>query len=210
MNTIIENLNWRYATKKFDPNKKISAEDLQTLLEVLRLSPSSYGLQPYKILVVNDPDTREKLQEKSWNQTQITDASHLLVLCSYIDINESHVDLHIDNTAKTREVDLSLLLGYSDFMKANIQNLALEDKSTWNMKQVYLALGFLLQACAQLKIDATPMEGFESVEYDKILGLKDQNLHATVVVPIGYRADDDNYQFNKKVRKSNEELITFI
>ena len=102
MKTIIDNLNWRYATKKFDSSKKVSQENLETLLEVLRLTPSSYGLQPYKFLIIENPEVREKLKEKSWGQTQITDASHLIVLCSYIDVNETHIDPHITNTASTR------------------------------------------------------------------------------------------------------------
>lgn len=210
MKTIIDNLNWRYATKKFDSSKKVSQENLETLLEVLRLTPSSYGLQPYKFLIIENPEIREKLKEKSWGQTQITDASHLIVLCSYIDVNETHIDAHISNTANTRGMEVENLKGYSDFMKNTISQLDAEKKQIWNSKQAYIALGQLLHACADLKIDATPMEGYDPAGYDEVLGLKEKNLHASVVCPIGYRSEEDATQHFAKVRKSKEDIIEFI
>jgi len=210
MNTIIDNLNWRYATKKFDTTKKINDEDLNTLLEVLRLAPSAYGLQALKFLVIENTAIREQLKAKSNGQPQITDASHLIILCSYIDVNDTHIDDHILNTASTRGIDANLLVGYSDFMKKTINNLDSEQKHVWNSKQAYLALGQLIQATAQMHIDATPMEGFDSKGYDEVLNLKAQNLHATVVCAIGYRSKDDATQHLKKVRKSKSNMITII
>ena len=210
MNTIIDNLNWRYATKKFDTSKKISESDLHTLLEVLRLAPSAYGLQPFKILVIENATIREQLKAKSYGQPQITDASHVLVLCAYLDVKDSHIDEHILNTATTREIDVNLLVGYGDFMKKTINNFDSDQKLVWNGKQVYLALGQLIHAAAQMKIDAAPMEGFDHVGYDEVLNLKAQNLHATVVCALGYRSADDATQHLKKVRKSKSNMIEII
>lgn len=206
----IEDLNWRYATKKFDPTKKISDTELQTLLEVLRLSPSSYGLQPLKFLIVENKELREKLKEKSWGQPQVTDASHFIILCSYIDIHDEHIDKHIENTALTREGDPANFVGYSNFMKASINKLSPEEKKVWNSKQAYIALGHLLHSCAQMRIDSVPMEGFEADGYDEILNLKAQNLHAVLACPIGYRSDEDTNQHLKKVRKEHNDLFEFI
>jgi nitroreductase len=210
MKTIIDNLNWRYATKKFDSSKKVSNENLDTLLEVLRLTPSSYGLQPYTFLVIENKEIREKLKEKSWGQSQVTDASHLIVLCSYIDISDHHIDAHVANTAKARGLEVEALKAFGDFMKKTINQLDPEKKQIWNSKQAYIALGQLMHACAEMKIDATPMEGFDPAGYDEVLGLKAKNLHAALVCPIGYRAVDDANQHFKKVRKSREDLIEFI
>jgi nitroreductase len=210
MKTIIDNLNWRYATKKFDSSKKVSNENLDTLLEVLRLTPSSYGLQPYTFLVIENKEIREKLKEKSGGQSQVADASHLIVLCSYLDINDLHVDAHVANTANARGLEVEALKGFGDFMKKTINQLDAEKKQIWSSKQAYIALGQLMHACADMKIDATPMEGFDPAGYDEVLGLTAKNLKATLVCPIGYRAVDDANQHFKKVRKSREDLIEFI
>lgn len=210
MNRIIDDLNWRYATDKFDPSKKISDKDLETLLEVLRLAPSSYGLQPMKILVVNDPEIRIRLRERSWGQSQITDASHLLVLCSQVSIEEKDIDDMIANTAITRELELSSLSRYGDFLKRTISKFQADHVKEWNMRQAYIALGHLLHACAQMKIDSTPMEGFDAEGYEAILGLDKKHLKAAVVCAIGYRSAEDEQQFLPKVRKSYDEFVEFL
>lgn len=209
MKTILEDLNWRYATKKFDASKKISEEDLNVLLEVLRLAPTSYGLQPYKFLLVENSEIREKLREKS-GQDQITDASHLIVFCSYISIENHHIDAHMDNTQSSREIEDNALMGYGAFLKRTMDQLDLKTKLEWNTKQAYIALGFLLHACAQLRIDSTPMEGFDADGYDEVLDLKSKNLHAVIVCPIGYRSEEDETQYWKKIRKAPSELIEII
>lgn len=209
-NNIIENLSWRYATKLFDPTKKVSEKDLETLKEVLRLSPSSYGLQPIKVLIIENKEIREKLRLKSANQTQITDASHLIVICSFIDIHDLHVDQHILNISKTRELEINQVSGFGDFMKGSFKLLDARKKKEWNARQAYIALGLLLHACAELRIDSTPMEGFDAEGYDEILGLKKQNLHATVICPIGYRSSKDETQYLKKVRKDSSDFIETI
>lgn len=207
---IIEAINWRYATKKFDPTKKICSEDLETLKEVLRLTPSSYGLQPWKFLIIEDPELRKELRVHSWGQSQVTDASHLFVLCTYLRTTEEQVDQHVENTALTRGVNKETLAGYGNFVKKKMSELSDEDMKFWNIKQAYIALGHLLSACATLKIDATPMEGFEPDKYNELLGLNERGLNATLVCPVGYRSADDQAQFNLKVRRDPETLFEVL
>jgi len=210
MSNFIENQNWRYATKKFDATKKISTTDLEILKEAIRLSASSYGLQLYKVFIVDDKETREKLVAVCWGQKQIVDASHLFVIANYTKVNEKDIEFHIENTAKTRGIDVETLKGYSDFMKSKIMELSAETQSNWTSKQTYIALGNLLNAAAELKIDATPMEGFEPEKVNEILGLNQLNLNASLIIPVGYRHEDDANQHLKKVRKSTEELFVTI
>lgn len=206
----IENQNWRYATKKFDVSKKVSEKDIDTLKEAIRLTASSYGLQPYKILIIENVETRKKLQPASWGQSQIVDASHLLVFVNQTTVNTSDIDGLISNTAKTRSIPTDALVGYSDFMKNAILKLSPEAISVWTSKQIYIALGNLLNVAAELKIDTTPIEGFESEKYNEILGLTDKGLNACVVTAIGYRSEEDTTQHYKKVRKSTDELFITI
>jgi nitroreductase len=135
MNKIIEDLNWRYATKKYDTTKKISAEDFNTIKESLRLSPSSFGLQPLKYIVVENKELREELKVHSFNQSQITDASHMIVFCSFIDIKENHIDQYIENIAKTRSQDVEKIVGFGDYMKKEIFPMDKILLANWNSKQ---------------------------------------------------------------------------
>lgn len=210
MNNILEHRTWRYATKKFDASKKISHQDLETLLEATRLSASSYGLQPYHVFVITDPEIREKLKPVSWNQTQITDASHLIVFAHATDFGEELVDDFIANLSDTRNIPMDGLNGYAEMMKSNLLGLPTDVKASWAGKQVYIALGNALQAAAELQIDTCPMEGFQPEEYNRILGLTDKNLNAAVVLAVGYRSQEDETQHLPKVRKSKEELFTHI
>lgn len=207
MNTFLENQNWRYATKKFDATKKISNEDLQTLKEAIRLSSSSYGLQPYKVIIVENTELREKLQPVAWGQSQITEASHLFIFANRTEISETEVDSFFDNISKTREISLDSLAGYQNFMKGKINELSKDDVNIWNAKQTYLALGNLLNAAAELKIDVTPMEGFSPSKVNEILGLDALGLNASLIATVGYRHDDDATQYLKKVRKSEKDLF---
>lgn len=205
MSTITDALTWRYATKAFDLSKKIPDADLQELLEVLRLSPSSYGLQPWKFLVVTDSAVREKLKPASWNQPQITDASHLIVLCAKTDMDASYVDRYVEAIAKQRGMTVEDLKGYRDMMAGSVSRQTPEGLTTWNQKQVYIALGMLMMAAAQMKIDTCPMEGFDAKQYDEILGLK--GWTATVLCPVGYRAASDDYAGKAKVRFGKDEVV---
>lgn len=207
MNTIISNANWRYATKKFDATKKISDQDFATLKEAIRLSASSYGLQPYKILIIENPELRAQLQPAAWGQSQIVDASHLIVFANITNFDEKEIDAYFINLTETRRIPMESVQGYADFMKSKVVPLPLETRNNWTAKQAYIALGNLLNAAAELKIDATPMEGFDPVQFNEILGLDKLGLNATVAAAIGYRHDDDTTQYYAKVRKSNEELF---
>ncbi|HBK82216.1 MAG TPA: NAD(P)H-dependent oxidoreductase [Flavobacterium sp.] len=207
MSTFLENQSWRYATKKFDASKKIAQKDFEKLQQAIQISASSYGLQPYKVLVIENPEIRAQLQPVSWGQSQIVDASHLLVFANFIDVTDNHIDDYISNIAKTRGMKLEDLKGYGDFMKSKITPMPSELKSSWTSRQVYLALGNLLNAASELKIDVTPIEGFEPEKYNEILDLKSKNLNAVVVAAIGYRHKEDATQFYPKVRKPINELF---
>jgi nitroreductase len=210
MNTYLENLHWRYATKKFDASKKISSNDLNSLLEVIRLSASSYGLQPYHVFVIEDPEIRTKLKAASWNQSQITDASQLLVFAHKTTFDESLVDTFLENISETRQLPLDQLQGYGELIKTNLLKLSEDQKAIWTSRQAYIALGNLLSAAANLKIDACPMEGFVPEKVNEILGLKEKQLNAVVLATIGYRSSQDVAQHYKKVRQSKNELFTYL
>jgi nitroreductase len=207
MSTFLENQNWRYATKKFDATKKISTEDLNFLKEAIRLSTSSFGLQLYKVIIVENPELRAKLLPFAWGQTQITDASHLIIFANQTVVNDSDIDAYIKNVSETRGVPIEALSGFGDYMKGAVNPIPADAKVIWTAKQTYLALGNLLNAAAELKIDATPMEGFDAKKFNEILGLDELNLNAAVIATIGYRHEEDATQHNKKVRKSNEDLF---
>jgi len=207
MSTFIESQNWRYATKKFDASKKISEADLDQLKEAIRLSTSSYGLQPYKIIVVENPDLRAQIQTAAWGQSQIVDASHLLIFANQINFGDTEIEAYAKNTAETRGLPLESVTGFADFMKSKISTLPEDIKNIWSAKQTYLALGNLLNAAAHLKIDATPMEGFIPEKVNEILGLTELSLNACLIATIGYRHEEDALQYLKKVRKPNTELF---
>ena len=206
MSTFLEHQNWRYATKKFDASKIINKEDLNTLKEAIRLSSSSYGLQPYKIILVENPELRAKIQPAAWGQSQIVEASHLIVFANETQIAEQSIDSYVKNISTTRNVPIDSLNGYSDFMKSKIVTLDKDSKNIWASKQTYLAMGNLLNAAAELKIDVTPMEGFVPEQVNEILGLEKLGLNASLIATLGYRHDEDASQHYKKVRKSNEDL----
>lgn len=207
MNTFLDHQNWRYATKKFDATKKISTEDFNFLKEAIRLSSSSYGLQPYKIIIVENPELRAQIQPVAWGQSQIVDASHLIVFANRTSINEEEIEEFIEKTSHTRGIPGDALAGYKGFLKGNVSKLSDEAINIWNSKQTYLAMGNLLNAAAELKIDVTPMEGFEPAKVNEILGLEKLGLNASLMATIGYRHEEDATQYYKKVRKSKEELF---
>jgi len=210
MSQFNENAKWRYATKKFDASKKVSAEDLATLKEAIRLTASSYGLQPYKVFIVENTDLRAQLQPVSWGQPQIVEASHLFVFANVINFGAADIDAYVNTMASTRNLPVEALQGYGDFMKSKLVGLPEDVKNVWTAKQTYLALGNLLNVAAELKIDVTPMEGFEPEKYNEILGLDKLGLNASLVATVGYRHEDDATQHNIKVRKSTEELFITI
>lgn len=208
MNNYIEQLNWRYATKKFDASKKLSADDLKILKDAIQLSASSYGLQPYKIFVVEDENTKQLLKEAGYNQAQFTDASQIFVFTHRTDFGEELVDSYINHAERIQEIGKGSIDKYASVMKNSLMGLDPAAKSVWASRQVYLAIGNLLSAAAVYKIDACPMEGFDADAFDKILNLKKDNLHAVAVVALGYRSADDKH--NKKVRRPQTELFETV
>ncbi|MEN9621855.1 MAG: hypothetical protein RLZZ67_289 [Candidatus Parcubacteria bacterium] len=210
MQDIIKALNWRYATKAFDPSKKVSEEDFSTIIESMRLSASSFGLQPWKFIVVSNPEVRAKIRAASWDQTQVTDASHLVVLTVRNDVNEAFVDKYIASIAETRGMKTSDLQGYADMMKGTIKPQTAEQVKSWSSRQVYIPLGTALLAAATKGIDACPMEGFDHAQVDKILGLDALGVSSLAFLTLGYRSADDKTAQYKKVRYSKEEVVVTI
>jgi nitroreductase len=207
MTQIIDALNWRYATKAYDTSKKLTEDQVNTLIESVRLSPASFGLQEYRLIHVKDTGTREKLKAAAWGQTQVTDASDLFVFAVATNLNEVHVDSFMQETAKTRNIPAEALAEYAGMIKGSIGGRTDADKIIWLAKQAYIALGVLLSAAATEHIDATPMEGFDCAQFDEILGLKEHNLTSVVMVPVGFRSAEDKYAALAKVRISKENLV---
>lgn len=201
-------LKWRYACKKFDPSKKISEQDWRTLMTALRDAPSSYGLQPYRFTWVQNPGLREKLRTASWNQGQVTDASHFLVFTSKDQVTEAEVDRFMELNAKIRNLSLESLKGYRDMIMKNVvHGMSAEQSLEWTRRQAYIAMGFLLETAALLNIDTTPIEGLEPETYDAILDLAPTGYKTVAAVALGYRHSEDRNQNLAKVRYSIPELI---
>lgn len=208
---LIESLEWRYATKKFDPTKKISSSDWEAIEKALILTPSSYGLQPWKFIVVENQDIKNQLTQHSWNQKQVAECSHLVVLTIKNNISEEDVKYFINETAKARGVDASTLEGYQ---KMIIGDVVKGYRSTiikeWATRQAYIALGNLMTSAAVLGLDTCPMEGINPEKYDEVLGLKNSEFMTVVACPVGYRASEDKYASIKKVRYAKEKMILTI
>lgn len=208
--TILEHLNWRYATKNYDATRKISDADWETLEQSLILAPTSFGIQPYKFIVVTDQALKEKLKPAAWGQAQITDSSHLVVFAHKKTLTDADIEHYVDRIVEVRSVPRESLTEYENIMK-NSAKQAVDGGyvETWNSRQAYIALGFLLETAALLKIDATPMEGFDAAQYNEILGLDDYS--AVVLCAVGYRNAEADWLANlPKVRFTKEELIQKI
>jgi nitroreductase len=208
---LLDRLNWRYATKQFDPNRKINAQDWATLQDALLLTPSSGGLQPWKFTVITDPAVRAKLLPASYGQPQITDASHLVVFAAKKNFSEADVVAFIAHTAAARGVPVESLAAYRDMLVGGIVK-ALDEKGrdAWARNQAYIALGNLLTSAALLGIDACPMEGFDRAQYDEILGLNAQGYASAVIATVGYRAATDKSASAPKVRFPKEQIFAHI
>ncbi len=212
-NQVVEQLQWRYATKVFDGQKKISDADWRSLEETLLLSASSYGLQPWKFIVVTDPAVRESLVAHSWNQRQVADASHLVVFAVHRQMSEAHVDRYVERVIEVRGGEVEALLGYRNMMVRDVVDGPRgqgEASTQWAKLQAYIALGNLMTAAAMMGIDTCPMEGFVAEKYDEILGLRERGLTSAVLCPVGYRAQGDKYAELPKVRFPADELIERI
>lgn len=208
---LLAQLNWRYATKQFDPNRKVSAEDWATIEEALLLTPSSGGLQPWKFIVVTDPSVRAKLLPASYGQAQITDASHLVVFAGKKNFGETDVDAHLKHLADVQGVPVESLAPFRAMLVGGIvQSLDESARTAWARNQAYIALGNLLTSTALLGIDACPMEGFDRAQYDEILGLSEKGLASAVIATVGYRLPTDKYAAAPKVRFPKEQIFTRV
>ena len=209
--TLLEQLRWRYATKQFDPAKKIPAPDWDALEEALLLTPTSYGMQPYQFIVITDQVTREKLVPFSWNQRQPADCSHFVVFAARATNTEADVDHYLARVAEVRGGSVQALAGFKKVLMADLVDgargrIALE----WGTRQTYIALGNFMTSAALLGIDTCPMEGFLPEKYDELLGLSDRGLRAVVACAAGYRVGTDKYAALPKVRFPASELIIKI
>jgi nitroreductase len=207
---LLSALNTRYATKKFDATKKVPSETIEALIEAIRLTPTSYGLQLMKVVLVENKALREELVPHAFGQQQIADASHLIILCRELDAQADHIDAYIENIADTRSIHVDHLSGFRNMMYNTVLKMTPAQQEDWMKQQVYIALGNLLTSCAILEIDACPMEGFLPSEFDRILGLEEMNLSSVLVIPIGYRAEDDKNASLKKVRRPLPEFLVTI
>lgn len=204
---IIESLQWRYAVKKFDDTKFLSENQINTLKDAFNLTASSYGLQPVKMVVISNKELQNKLVEHSWNQGQVVQASHVLVLCIPKKYGVEDIERYFSLVKKVRNTADEVLNPFKENLLKTISGKTQEELYMWNKNQAYIALGNLLTVCAIEKIDACPMEGFINKKYDEILALEKHNLTSVLAIPVGFRADDDYMKDLKKVRKQTEEVI---
>ncbi|EEF63005.1 NAD(P)H-dependent oxidoreductase [Pedosphaera parvula] len=208
---LITQLNWRYATKQFDPNRKINERDWAALEAALLLTPSSGGLQPWKFIVVTDPSVRTKLLPASYGQPQITDASHLVVFAAKNNFSEADVDAHLKHVAEVQGIPVEALTPFRAMLVGGIvTNMDEAARNAWARNQAYIALGNLLTSAALLGIDACPMEGVDRDQYDEILGLKANGFATAVIVTLGHRSATDNYAIARKVRFPKEQVFARI
>lgn len=206
MNTI-ESLQWRYAVKKFNSDKFLDNTQINTLKEAFNLTATSYGLQPITLAVIKNKKIQKELLAHSYNQAQVVDASHLLVICIPKEYHTEEVHKYFDLVQKTRKTEDRILQPFKKFLTAEIDKKPQEELLKWSKNQAYLALGNLLTVCAIEKIDACPMEGFIPKKYDEVLGLANKNLTTVLALPVGYRANDDYMKDLKKVRKNIKDSI---
>ena len=210
-NQLIEQLQWRYAVKKFDNQKKISSKDWKTLEESLVLTPSSYGLQPWKFLVIQDAKVRKLLTPHSWNQTQVEDCSHFVVFAAKTSVDDAYLDFYFDEISRIRGVAKETTAGYRKMIASDLQQGPRSKMiPEWAIRQTYIALGNLMTCAAVLKIDTCPMEGISPPHYDEILGLKNTGYQTAVACAVGYRSAEDKYALAKKVRFDRDKLVQTI
>lgn len=203
---IIEALQWRYATKKYS-KQKISDQDFETISSSFQLTPTAYGLQPLKIIWVETEAIREELKLVSYNQPQITEASHVLVICSHSILDDAYYQNHAELLVSTRGIPIENASKSVEYMQKNISALSEDTLKNWTAKQAYIAIGQLMHTCALLHIDATPMEGFQPDKVDALLDLASQNLQSVLILTLGYRSEEDPNASMKKVRKPMNELL---
>jgi nitroreductase len=200
-------LRWRYATKKFDPTKTVDEPIVEQLLDAANLSATSYGLQPFKLVLIQNQELQDQLITSSYGQRQVADASHVIVVAARTDVDAEYISQYVDFIESERGLDPGTMDDYKAIMTGAVTGMSADAMSDWTAKQAYIVLGTLMAACATHQIDACPMEGFVAKEYNEILNLDQHNLSAVVVLPIGFRAVDDINQNNKKVRRPLDEMV---
>jgi len=204
---LLLSLQWRYATKVFDTSKKIPADTWDAIEQSLVLTPSSFGLQPWKFITITNQEIKTELIPHSWNQPQITDCSHLVVLCAKTKVCDDDIDIWLDHLAEARNVSRESLDGYAGMMREYLGQMDTTSSLSWAQNQVYIALGQLMTSAAILGIDACPMEGIIPTEYNRILGLENGPYQTTVACAMGFRSPDDKYATTPKVRFSRDEIV---
>ena len=207
---LLASLRWRYATKKFDPTRKIPAATWDALEESMVLTPSSFGLQPWKFLVIQDPGVRANLSSESWQQPQVTQASHYVVLTARTDLNAADIDAWMARMAEVQGSGPEVLAPLKGMIEGFAQAMSHEARHAWNVRQAYIALGQLMTAAAVMGIDACPMEGISAAGYDQLLGLEGSGFATVVGCALGYRAADDKYASIPKARFDRSKIISHI
>jgi len=208
---LLKALSWRYATKKFDHSKRIPEATWETLRKAASLTASSFGVEPYRLVEVRDPKVREALRAASWNQSQVVDASHFVVLAFEKGFGQPQIDAFLQRTVRDRKVTLESLEGYKSVLEGTlVKGPRAAGIDAWSAHQAYILLGNLLTCAALLGVDACPMEGFDPVKYDEILGLKAKGLASVAVAAFGYRSSEDKYAELPKVRKTLDELFLTV
>jgi len=204
---IIDALKWRYATKKFDDQKTVSDADIATLKESINLTATSFGLQPFRVAVVTDAATKEKLRAAAYDQPQLTTAGHIFVFASKLGMTAEYIEDFIKMLADQRGIKYEDVKGYAEYIKGSVTAKDAEFIKDWNKRQAYIALGTLMAAAGELKVDGCPMEGFDATKFDEILGLTAKGLTACVICPVGYRSEEDETQHYAKVRLPETEMF---
>ena len=207
---VLEHMKWRYAVKKFDSERKLPKEKVERLKEAFNLTATSYGLQPFTLLVIKNKDIQNRLLPHSFGQKQVVQASHKLVICIKDIIDGAYITQYFDQIKKIRNVSDEIIDPFKNDLVDSFSKKDVDEIKSWSTNQAYLAMGNLLTVCALEKIDSCPMEGFESEAYDQVLKLKERGLTSVLVLPIGYRADDDMFAGFKKVRKTIDESVIDI
>jgi nitroreductase len=205
--SIIDSLRWRYATKKFDSSRVLTDAQVDDLLSAGNLTASSYGLQPFKLVVIRDQELQDKLVPHSYQQNQVAEASHVIVISIRTDVDADYIGRYTAFMENERGLPESALDQYKQMMLATVGKFSPEEMNKWSAKQAYIVLGTLLAAAAAMEIDTCPMEGFVPDKYDELLGLSQLNLKSTLVLPIGFRAEDDKNQYAKKIRQPMDEFV---
>jgi nitroreductase len=207
---VLKKLEWRYATKRFNSDKKLNDKQLNLLVDAVNLAPTSYGLQPFELFVIGDSKVREELKVAANGQPQVSDASQVLVFAVNKELSEKHIEAFVERTAQQRGLKVESLDAFRSMMVAAIMAKSPEARFQWAARQAYIALGVLLSTAATENIDACPMEGFNNAEFDRILGLDKKGFSSVVMATVGFRSEEDKYGSLAKVRKSRDELVTYI